>query len=137
MGKRVAYHLVLCHWFYVTNISNQIKLSKSLSNSSFYAKACSKFPGPFSALLRPVNAAPSEEMLQQWRAVGNTEPNLTGPRFELHTYRSRDKSVITGLMLIVIKEYRYTSVNNHQRSSEFLNFVFRIVVILYLPSKLL
>ena len=42
---------------------------------------------------RPGNTAPFEEMSQRWRAVGNTVANLTGPKFESLTYRSRDKRV--------------------------------------------
>ena len=34
-----------------------------------------------------------EEKSQQWRAVGNTVSDLTGPRFEPYTSRSRDKHV--------------------------------------------
>ena len=37
------------------------------------------------------NTAAFEEMLQRWRAVGNTESNLTGPRFKPQTSRFRDK----------------------------------------------
>ena len=46
-----------------------------------------------SASLRPGNTAPFEEMLQRWRAVGNTVSDLTGPRFEPQTSRSRDERV--------------------------------------------
>ena len=35
------------------------------------------------------NTAPFEEMLQRWRAVGNTVFDLTGPRFEPQTSHSR------------------------------------------------
>ena len=49
--------------------------------------------GPISASLCPGNAAPFKEMLQQWRAVGKTLFNLTGPRFEPQTTRSRDERV--------------------------------------------
>ena len=41
------------------------------------------------------NTAPFEEMLQPWRVVGNTVSNLTGPRFEPQTSRSRDERVTT------------------------------------------
>ena len=34
-----------------------------------------------------------EEMLQRWRAVGNTVSDLTGPRSEPQTYRSKDERV--------------------------------------------
>ena len=34
-----------------------------------------------------------EEMSQRWRVVGNTVSDLTGPRFEPQTSRSRDERV--------------------------------------------
>ena len=37
------------------------------------------------------NTAPFEEMSQRCQAVGNTVPDLTGPRFEPANYRSRDE----------------------------------------------
>ena len=52
--------------------------------------------------LRSSNIAPFEEMLQQWQAiaaaaaaaaVGNTVSDLTGPRFEPQTSRSRDERI--------------------------------------------
>ena len=48
---------------------------------------------PISALLRPGNANLFEEMLQQWRTVGNTVSGLTGPRFEPQIFRSGDERV--------------------------------------------
>ena len=59
-----------------------------------YAEACSELAGLVFASLSLGNRAPSEEMLQQWRAVGNKVSNLTGPRFESQTSRSRDQRVI-------------------------------------------
>ena len=50
---------------------------------------------PISASYRPGNRAPFEEMLQQWQVVDNTVTDLTGPRFELQTSRSRDERVTT------------------------------------------
>ena len=65
-----------------------------------------KFPGPPPLLkilrtllvgeahfcvMRSGKTAPFEEMLQRWRAVGNIVPDLTGPRLELQTSRSKDK----------------------------------------------
>ena len=38
-------------------------------------------------------AASFEQMLQRWRVVGNTESDLTGPRFEPQTSLSRDECV--------------------------------------------
>ena len=43
--------------------------------------------------LRPGYTVPFEEMLQRWRAVGNTLSDLTGPIFESQTSRPRDESV--------------------------------------------
>ena len=70
----------------------QIKSNLSLY-SLHYAEACNKLAGPISASLRPGNTAPFEEMSQRWRAVGNTVSDLTGPRFEPQTSRSRDERV--------------------------------------------
>ena len=73
-------------------ILNQIKSNFSLY-SLYYAEACNELAGPISASLRPGNTAPFEEMLQRWRAVGNTVSDLTGLRFEPQTSRSRDERV--------------------------------------------
>ena len=73
-------------------VSNQIKSNLSLY-SLHYAEACNELAGPISASLRPGNTAPFKEMSQRWRAVGNTVSDLTGPRFEPQTSRSRDKRV--------------------------------------------
>ena len=75
------------HWFY----SNQIKL---LLHSLYYTETCSEFAGlVFCAISPTVNTAPFKEMSQRWRAVGNAVPNLTRPRFEPQTSRSRDERV--------------------------------------------
>ena len=44
-------------------------------------------------VIAPCHIASFEEMLQKWRAVGNTVPDLTGPKFEPQTSRSRDERV--------------------------------------------
>ena len=44
-----------------------------------YAEACNEFEGLISASLCPDNTAPFEEMLQGWRAVGNTVPGSRKP----------------------------------------------------------
>ena len=62
-------------------------------NSLDYAEACNELAGLVSASLRPGNTAPFEEMSQRWRAVGDTVSDLTGPRFESQTSRSRDERV--------------------------------------------
>ena len=55
------------------------------------AEACCELAEPISASLRPGSTASFEEMLQRWRAVGNTVFDLTGPRFQPQTSRLRDK----------------------------------------------
>ena len=72
----------------------QIKSIKSLLILLYYAEACSEFAGPILAWLRPGNTTFSGEMLQRWRAVGNTVPDLTDLRFGPQTSRSRDESVV-------------------------------------------
>ena len=62
-------------------------------HSLYYGEACNEFAMPTSASLHPGNTAPFEEMSQRWRTVGNTASNLTGPRFEPQTSRSRDERV--------------------------------------------
>ena len=57
------------------------------------ALACDEFVRPNSASLRPGNTASFEKMLQRWRTVDNTVSDLTGPRFEPQTSRSRDERV--------------------------------------------
>ena len=39
------------------------------------------------------NTAPFQDMLQRWRAVGKTVSDLTGPRLEPPTSRSRDERI--------------------------------------------
>ena len=39
------------------------------------------------------NTAPFQDMLQRWRAVGKTVSDLTDPRFEPPTSRSRDERI--------------------------------------------
>ena len=41
----------------------------------------------------PRHYARFEEILHRWRAVGNTECNLNGPRLEPQTYHSTDKRI--------------------------------------------
>ena len=48
--------------------------------------------------MHPGNTAPFKEMLQRWRAVGNTVSDLTGPRFEPQTSRSGDELVTARLV---------------------------------------
>ena len=61
--------------------------------SLHYVETCNKLAWPISMSLCPGNTAPFEEMLQRWRAVGNTVSNLTGTKFEPQISRSRDKRV--------------------------------------------
>ena len=53
------------------------------------AKSVKGWLGP----LRLGSTAPLEEILQQWRAVGNTAANLTDLKFEPQTSRSRVERV--------------------------------------------
>ena len=54
--------------------------------------------GPISALMRPSNTAPFEEMQQRWRAFGNFVSDLTGPIFEPRTSHSRNERVTAKYM---------------------------------------
>ena len=63
--------------------------------------------GPISVSLRPGNTAPFEETSQRWRAVGNTVSDLTSPRFEPQTSRSKDEHVTarpTGLHINLLSD---------------------------------
>ena len=66
---------------------------KSFIILAVISRSVYELAGPISASLRPGNTAPSKEMSQRWRAVGNTVSDLTGPRFEPQTSRSRDERV--------------------------------------------
>ena len=48
-------------------------------------------PGPFPRHCAWATTALFEEMSQRWQAVGNTVSDLTAPRFEPQTSRSRDE----------------------------------------------
>ena len=61
--------------------------------SLYYAEECKNFAGAISASLRSSNTTSFKEMLQRWRAVGNTVSDLTGPRFEPQTSRLRNERV--------------------------------------------
>ena len=51
--------------------------------------------GAYLRIIAPVNnTAPFEEILQRKLGVGNTLSDLTGPRYEHQTFRSRDKHVV-------------------------------------------
>ena len=53
-----------------------------------------RFGGAYLRVITPAGKTdPFEEKSQRWRAVGNIVSDLTGPRFEPPTYRSRDKRV--------------------------------------------
>ena len=70
----LSYLLSLIHLrkkIFVFNFFWVIKSNLSLY-SVYYAEACNEFAGPISASLRRGNTAPFEEMLQRWRAVGNS-----------------------------------------------------------------
>ena len=75
-------------------LSQYFKFKSNLSLYSLYCgEACNEFSGPISASLRTGNTASFEEMSQRRRTVGNTVFDLTGPRFEPQTSRSRDERV--------------------------------------------
>ena len=97
---------------------DQFKIKSNISSLSlFYAEACNKYAGPISASLHPNIIAPLKEMLQRFRIVGDTVSDLTGPRFELQTFRSRDERVTdrpTGRFNIIQK-------NRKSMTSKFLN----------------
>ena len=63
---------------------NQIK--SFIRYSLYYAKVYNEFVESISVSLHPSSTDPFEELLQRCQAVGNTVSNLTGLRFEPHTY---------------------------------------------------
>ena len=72
---------------------------KYMSNQIFHYTRCTMRSGWGACgvhlhVIAPGNTAFFEEISQRWRAVGNTESNLTGPRFESLTSHSRDECVI-------------------------------------------
>ena len=74
---------------YYWNVIDQ----KSFIYSLYYAEACNELAGLISTTLRPGSKPSFKEMSQRWRAIGNTVSDLTGPRFEPRTSRSRDKRI--------------------------------------------
>ena len=69
-----------------------------LSNLSLYslhyAEACNELARPIFASLLPGSTAPFEEMLQRWRAVGNTVFGLTRGGVEDTTFKAKDSKKI-------------------------------------------
>ena len=63
--------------------------------------------------MRPGNTAPFEEKSQRWRAVGNTVSDLTGPRFEPQTSRSRDERVTVRPTLLKL-EFSHVAFLEHR-----------------------
>ena len=59
----------------------------------YYVEACNELAGPISASLRSGNTTPFEEMSQRWQEVGNNVSDLTCPKFEPETFRSKDELV--------------------------------------------
>ena len=82
-----------------SKIAKSVGILSIKSNQIFHYTRCNtpervtSWRGPSPRHLRPGNTAPFEEMSQRWRAVGNTMSDLTGPRFEHQTSRSKDKRV--------------------------------------------
>ena len=72
----------------------QIKSIKTSLNLLYYVEGWSEFVGPIFSSLRPGITVPSKKMLQRWRTVHKTMPNLTDQRFEPQTSLSRDQNVI-------------------------------------------
>ena len=62
--------------------------------SLYYAEECNKLAGLVSASLRAGSTGLFEEISQRWQAIGSNVLDLTDPRFEPQTSRSRDERVI-------------------------------------------
>ena len=74
--------------------------------SLYYAEACNEFVGSVFASWHPGNTTLFKEILQRWRAVGDTVFDLTGPIFEPKTSRFKDVRVTarpTTRLLFLIK----------------------------------
>ena len=56
---------------------------------------CNEFAGPISASLCTGNTASFEEMVQRWRAIGNTVSDLIGLRFEPRAFRISNDCITT------------------------------------------
>ena len=101
---------LLRHQFFKSNLSLY---------SLYYAEAGNEFAGPISASLRPgTQLRTFEEMLRRWRAVGNAVSDLTDPRFEPQTSRSRDECVAARppgpqFLTIRIDVTRYVKARSH------------------------
>ena len=78
-------------WFEVMHIKNQIKIFHYIR--CITPKRASQVCGTHFRVIAPGNTVPFEEMWQRWRAVRNTESDLTGPRLEPQTSRSTDERV--------------------------------------------
>ena len=72
---------------------NQIITNLS-SYSLHYAEACNEFAGARLRISTPVGST-FEEMLQQWRAVGNSVSDLSGPRFEPPIHAPSETSALS------------------------------------------
>ena len=57
----------------------------------YYAKACNEFEEPISTSSPSDNIVLFQEMLQRWRAVGNTVSDLTDQKFGPQTFRPIDE----------------------------------------------
>ena len=86
--EKLKYTLYIKHFRLTSNLSLYLL---------YYAEACNEFAGPISTSLRLSNTAPFKEMSQWWRAVGNTVPYLTVPRFESQASCSRYQRVTARL----------------------------------------
>ena len=97
--------------------------------SLYYAEACNEFARPIFASMGADSTTCFEEMSQRWRTVGDTVFDLTGPRFEPYTSRSRDERVTARptvwsfLLLTYVLQYVQTNLAQH-------NF-FVIILLIY------
>ena len=90
-----------------------LRMKKMLLRNSIYQNKISRYSrcitrervtswrDPISTSLRPGDIAPFEEMLQWWRAVGNTVSDLTSPRFEPQTSYSKEKRVTVRPIIVI------------------------------------
>ena len=69
------------------------KSIKSFITLAVLHRSVLRVGGTHFRVIAPGNTASFEEMSQRWRVVGNTVSDLTGPRFEPQTSRSRDERV--------------------------------------------
>ena len=96
---------------------------------------CSEFVEPIFSSLRLGNSVPSKETSQQWQADHKTA------RFDRPVIWTSDLPLYRPkrycYLIIITKGYCYSSVNNHEKSFQFLNLCISHCSTIYKPSKLL